>query len=93
VDVITVYTSDGRIFADDLLVLDDPEQAFPPYDAILLLSPQAQKKSGLREALLPLVGAISIDRMRAANKLVDVDHFLPQKAGRQLLNSLDIPIP
>ena len=40
VDVISGYTSDGRIAQYDLVVLDDPKQAIPPYDAILLISPQ-----------------------------------------------------
>ena len=52
------YTSDGRIAKYDLVVLDDPKQAIPPYDAILLVSPQARRTSGrLREALAPLIGA------------------------------------
>jgi osmoprotectant transport system permease protein len=88
VDVVSVYTSDGRILADDLIVLDDPRQAFPPYDAILLLSPQAQTTPGLRAALLPLLGTISTEAMRKANGLVDIHHVLPRKAGRELLGSV-----
>src|SRR5262249_33648735 len=42
--VICAYTSDGRIQADDLLVLQDPRQAFPPYDAIVMVSPQAARR-------------------------------------------------
>ena len=38
VDVISAYSSDGQIAKYDLVVLDDPKQAIPPYDAILLLS-------------------------------------------------------
>ena len=40
VDVIAGYTSDGLIAKYDLVVLDDPKHAIPPYDAIMLLSPQ-----------------------------------------------------
>ena len=40
VDVVSAYTSDGRIAQFDLDVLDDPKHAIPPYDAILLLSPK-----------------------------------------------------
>ncbi len=39
-DVITAYTSDGQIASLDLVTLDDPRHAIPPYDAILLLSPK-----------------------------------------------------
>src|SRR5581483_6457027 len=78
VEVICAYTSDGRIQAFDLVVLEDPKQAFPPYDAILLVSPKAAGKPGLREALAPLLGAIDLESMRRANKRVDVDGRRPR---------------
>ena len=40
-DVISAYTSDGRIAADRLVVLTDPKRAIPGYDAILTLSPHS----------------------------------------------------
>ena len=40
VDVIAGYTSDGLIAKYDLVALDDPKHAIPPYDAILLLAPK-----------------------------------------------------
>ena len=43
VDVIAGYTSDGRIAQFDLVVLDDPRHAIPPYDAVLLISPQRDR--------------------------------------------------
>lgn len=70
-DVIGAYTSDGRIEADKLTVLADPEGAFPNYDAVLLLSPEAGKNEVLVSALQPLVGAIDVGAMRAANYSVD----------------------
>jgi osmoprotectant transport system permease protein len=88
VDVICAYTSDGRIDAYDLALLEDPRKALPPYDAILLVSRRALAKPGLREALMPLVGAIHQGRMQAANKRVDVDRVWPRKAGRELLEVL-----
>ena len=45
VDVISAFTSDGRFTAFDLVVLEDPRQAIPPYDAVLLLSLQASERS------------------------------------------------
>ena len=67
VDVIAGYTSDGLIAKYDLVVLDDPKSAIPPYDALLLLSPQRANDEALKAALRPLLGAIGIDAMRAAN--------------------------
>ena len=89
VDVITAYSSDGRIAAYDLVVLSDPKQAFPPYDAILLVSPRAAKISGVIEALRPLVNAIGDASMRHANRLVDIDGLSPKATAERLGRRLD----
>ncbi|NIV75188.1 MAG: ABC transporter permease, partial [Gammaproteobacteria bacterium] len=39
VDVITAFSTDGRIAALDLRVLEDDRNAIPPYDAVILASP------------------------------------------------------
>ena len=67
VDVITGYTSDGLIAKYDLVALDDPKQAIPPYDAVLLLSPRRLHDEALQAALKPLLGKIDITTMREAN--------------------------
>jgi osmoprotectant transport system permease protein len=73
VDVISAFSSDGRIAADNLLVLTDPKQAIPAYDAVILISPRRRNDETLRAALLPLVGAIPVERMRQANYMLDRD--------------------
>jgi osmoprotectant transport system permease protein len=88
VDVISAYSSDGRIAAMDLVVLDDPKRAFPPYDAVLLLSARAASKPELVEALRPLLDSVGPDAMRRANKAVDVDKASPAAAARELLDTL-----
>ncbi|MXO96676.1 ABC transporter permease subunit [Erythrobacter aquimaris] len=70
-DIIGAYTSDGRIVADKLVILDDPLGAFPNYDAVLLLSPQASRDEALKAALMPLIDAIDVEAMREANYSVD----------------------
>jgi osmoprotectant transport system permease protein len=67
VDVIAGYTSDGLIAKYDLMVLDDPKHAIPPYDAIVLISPKRAEDQALRAALTPLLGRIDIATMREAN--------------------------
>jgi osmoprotectant transport system permease protein len=67
VDVIAAYTSDGRIAQHDLVVLDDPRHAIPPYDAIVLISPRKAADRKLIDALQPLIGSIDINLMREAN--------------------------
>jgi osmoprotectant transport system permease protein len=73
VDVISAFSSDGRIAADDLVVLADPKQAIPAYDAVILLSPRRSGDAVLRRALEPLIGAIPVEPMRAANYMLDRD--------------------
>jgi len=67
VDVIAGYTSDGLIAKYDLVVLDDPKHAIPPYDAVLLLAPTRAHDEALQAALRPLLGRIDIAAMREAN--------------------------
>jgi osmoprotectant transport system permease protein len=67
VDVIAGYTSDGLIAKYDLVVLDDPRHAIPPYDAIVLVAPKRAHDQTLQAALRPLLGHIDISAMREAN--------------------------
>lgn len=71
VDVIVAYTTDGRINAYKLKRLEDPKHAFPPYDAVLLLSPKAATRPGFTNALQPLLDDIKEDTIRQANQDVD----------------------
>ena len=71
VDVISAFSSDGRIATYDLVVLDDPKQAIPPYDAVLLIPESRARDELLLDALRPLVDAIDIEHMRQANLRVD----------------------
>jgi osmoprotectant transport system permease protein len=67
VDVIAGYTSDGLIAKYDLVVLDDPRHAIPPYDAMVLLAPKRADDQALKAALAPLLGRIDIADVREAN--------------------------
>ena len=85
-DVISAFSSDGRIAADRLVVLADPKGAIPPYDAVILISPRRAADRRLVEALRPLVGAVPVEAMRAANYSVDRDagKVTPAQAARVL---------
>lgn len=93
VDVISAFSSDGRILSDDLVVLDDPARALPPYDAMLLLGPRVAGDARIACALAPLRGAISVERMREANLLVDrdADKHSPAEAAAWLASQLRLP--
>jgi osmoprotectant transport system permease protein len=73
VDVISAFSSDGRIAQYDLKILADPKGALPPYDAMLLLGPAHAHDLMLIAALKPLVGAIPLNVMQQANLMVDRD--------------------
>jgi osmoprotectant transport system permease protein len=86
VDVISAFSSDGRIAADNLLVLSDVKHAIPAYDAVILISPRRRDDQVLRGALAPLIGAIPVERMRQANYMLDrdTDKATVQEASRFL---------
>jgi len=90
VDVISAFSSDGRIAAYDLVTLEDPANALPPYDAIVLLGSAIADDPRVACALAPLAGAISVERMRAANLMVDraTDKRSPADAATWLLSTV-----
>lgn len=88
IQVVTAYSTDGRIAANNLTVLDDPNQALPPYDAVLLLSPEASKNIDIISALKPLINVIDNNKMRKANMQVDIDKVTVTVAAKELLKML-----
>jgi osmoprotectant transport system permease protein len=93
VDVISAFTSDGRIAANDLLLLGDPAGAMLPYDAIVLLAPRRADDALLKQALEPLLDRISLDAMQEANYRVDrdFDKQAPGAAARWLAGRIGLP--
>jgi osmoprotectant transport system permease protein len=85
-DVISAFSSDGRIAADGLVLLGDPKGALPPYDAVLLIAPGRADDARLHQALAGLSSAISVQAMQAANFSVDrdADKRSPGEAARAL---------
>lgn len=92
-DVISAYTSDGRIAADRLVVLSDPREALPSYDAMLMLSPRIARDEDIARALEPLIGAISVEAMREANFAVDREgdgKLSPTESAAQLAERIGL---
>lgn len=73
VDVISAYTTDGRVAAFDLLLLDDPRNALLSYDGLVLASAEAASQPAFMQAIESIVDNIPDAAMRQANRLVDVD--------------------
>jgi len=85
VDVISAFSTDGRIAANRLRVLEDDRGVIPPYDAILLASPRvAREHSDLIAHLTTLDHRIDADTMRRANLEVDATGRSPAEVAREL---------
>ena len=86
VDAITAYSSDGRIDALGLVVLEDEKRAMPPYDAVVLASPRlARAAPDVLAAVRALDGTIDVRTMRALNRRVDEQGETPAAAARHFL--------
>jgi osmoprotectant transport system permease protein len=88
VDVISAFSTDGRLTAFDLLVLEDERGAMPPYDAVMLAGPRlvADYPEAV-DALRQLVGAIDADRMRRMNLAVDRGGDSPAAVAARFLEA------
>ena len=75
VDVVVGSATDGLIQARGLVVLEDDQHYFPPYDAVPVVRQQTLASyPALREALSELAGKISEEDMRRLNYAVDGEH-------------------
>jgi osmoprotectant transport system permease protein len=84
VDVISAFSTDGRIEAYDLAVLRDDRGAIPPYDAIVLVNAAtARERPAVLSALARLDGAIDADQMRKMNAEVDAEGHQPADVARR----------
>jgi osmoprotectant transport system permease protein len=86
-DIIDVYTTDARAADSRVRILDDKDGFFPSYLAAALTRADfATLYPRSTTALRALSGSISEDRMRQANKLVELDGKTPAEAAAFLLN-------
>jgi osmoprotectant transport system permease protein len=83
VDVISAYTTEGKIRAYDLVILDDDIDAFPPYDAVILAAPGCDPD--VLEALAALAHTLDDDAMLRANWSVDQEKRSPREVAAGLL--------
>ncbi len=89
VDVISAFSTDGRIAAFDLRVLEDDRRAIPPYDAVILASARAVRDfPEVIAALTALTETIDADRMRQMNLAVDQTGDTPERVAERFLATL-----
>lgn len=71
-DVASAYTTDGQIKVNNLVILEDDKDFFPPYDAgAVVRSDLLKKYPEIRDALNELGGKINEENMQEMNALVD----------------------
>ena len=87
VDVISAFSSDGRIAAYGITLLEDERGVIPPYDAIVLAGPGlAARAPQALEALGRLAGSIDEATMQRLNLSVDRDGRAPADVARAFLD-------
>lgn len=86
VDLIDAFSTDGRIAAYNLVVLEDDKHLFPPYDACILVRADTLKKyPRLRPVLDNLSGAITPAEMRKMNFAVTNELRSPAAVAAEFL--------
>lgn len=86
VDVISAFSTDGRLAAFDLVVLEDERGAIPPYDAVILAGARlSDEYPAAIAALRQLEGQIDADRMRRMNLMVDEQGATPATVAEAFL--------
>ena len=90
-DVISGYSTDGRLKAYNLVVLDDNKHIFPPYYAAPVIRENSLKKfAGLEKILNLLAGKINDSTMTALNYKTDYLHQSPEKVAKDFLVSVNL---
>jgi osmoprotectant transport system permease protein len=89
VDVISAFSTDGRIAALGLQVLEDDRGVIPPYDAIVLVGSRlAAEQPAAVQALEELVGTLDATRMQQLNHAVDSLGRTPEQVADEFRQSL-----
>jgi len=81
-----VFSTDGRIIANELTVLDDDKDFFVPYNAALTMRQETlDEYPAIAEIMAPISEALSNDAITALNARVDVDGEEPADVAQEWL--------
>jgi glycine betaine/choline ABC-type transport system substrate-binding protein len=87
-DLITAFSTDGKLKKYGLRVLEDDKGYYPWYDALFLVNGDTMKKRPeLGEALSRLVNRIDEETMTSLNEKVDVEKEDPRTVAADWLRS------
>lgn len=85
-DVVLGYSTDGRIDAYDLVILEDDLHLFPPYDASPVITKKLLRKyPDIEKVLLKLEGEIDSSIMQKLNRISDEEQIEPRVVAKQFL--------
>ena len=91
VDLISGYSTDGRIKAFDLLVLDDNRHAFPPYGAApVVRQATLNRYPDLGPTLNRIAGKLTDSVMTDLNYRADYLHQSPETIARDFLKKVGL---
>ncbi|WP_237421261.1 ABC transporter permease/substrate-binding protein, partial [Flavobacterium sp. Sd200] len=93
-DVISGYSTDGRVKEHDFLVLEDDKKIFPPYYAApIVKSTTLTRLPGLENALNLLSGKINDSVMASLNHKADILNQSPQRIATDFLKAAGLYKP
>lgn len=86
-DVGEVFTTDGQIKADNLVLLQDDMQLFPPYNASLLAETKAAAAAGpdFAKTVNAVTKGLTLPVMQELNSRVDLDKEKPAQVASEYL--------
>lgn len=86
VDVINIFTTDGRLAVSDVTVLEDDLHYFPEYlCGTIIRNKTLEKYPELRETLVKMDGLLTDADMSALNNSVEVDGEEPETVAENFL--------
>lgn len=89
-DIVLAYTTDGRIKAFDLKVLEDNLHFFPPYDTSIVASNEILERFPELDGILEkLIGQIDTEKMQEMNYAADGEMKEPMTVAREYLESVN----
>lgn len=85
-DVVTAYTVDPQIIENDLKVLEDDEQFFPPYEAsIIAKNDVLDEYSEIDDVLTPLIDSITTEEMTEMIYQVEIEEKSLDSVAKEFL--------
>lgn len=91
VDVIDGYSTDGFLSRAEVVVLEDDQDFFPPYEAAPLVGPRmALENPAAVAALTELAGLLSEERMRDFNRRLEVEGEPVRQVAGDLLGEVGL---